>query len=1497
MTLPWFKTIDLVERDAGRTREGWDWLKQQQEARRKEEEERETRKSQQQAWLVEGMIKEGQQRTAVQQLEESGLWAELGTFERRGAIEKQISSGFRWLDEYLKERRSKAALAQAAEWEKEKEGEGKERSKVIGKLLTSGEINYDMTPEEAEPLIQQALYEARAQEALQAEDWEKAKEYRQQADWWLEYLYGEPEAKPGVAEMGKPEKLVRAVGKGAKEIGGGLYRGIFESWSSLVNYIDLLARVGEEKWTPEQAEFMKQMGYYAEGLEGVKIRAKALITSREEGLWPAYRELSTGRKMVGEMIAPAWFALPAGATATGARGGLAGLSARLASTGLKVDKALIPFLQGTRVALWPIAQLEAGLAWLLKLPVKGIGAVMAKVQAKQLVTKIKQAPKEVAEQIAPILEKIKTGESFTADDVARAKSFDTKLGESIEKLVGKEAKPPVTPEVKPTAEVTAPKPVTPEVTVGNWVIRGFGHEITTEEQVFYQSLAEYTQRAFPELRGKFQINVANIGALGGEGVVKVTPFTEQQAKSYIEIALDVNREKLRRLADTYGAKKVADTQEFFHEIGHSLKLDEVAANKFSVKQAEKYLKAIPTAEAVAPVTPEVTLPKTEAPVQLELGLKAEAITEAAARPDGGQAWEVYTKLFDVEDAKTTVKRLYPGGLEERLASLIGKLPAGKGMVRLVNPSLTPRQTIEAQKVQELLAVAADRRIRRSQGIKAVVEDMVRAVIPDADAVKLFQIDEKGIQHAFKAKAGFEKAPNGIVDVLEHPQKFELSEPALKMSGIWNNIRESAIKELERRGIYVNKKFYEEGAGYFPRMVTGGHGEELRFPRVRFDRPRHYATQLEAIDNSITYTKDPIENIGSFIDHFHNLIAYDDLTKAVKLVGRTPKDAIPMTTIIRRGEANKVLRGLTHAQNALRRMKRGERLPEVTVKTIERNAEAFGKRVRNAMELVGEERVTAVNKLLGELKTSIPKARLDALKAKSAYKKALEMARSPRLGQFERGTKHPVFRGRIFPEEVAKVLDEAAETGAGGFMKATQSAAQTLRTTVAALDFSPMFIQGTPTLGRFPAKWAATTLRAFRAMASPSYAHKWLAKAENAAIRIRHPDIVTGGLHEYYAGMTTIRRIPVLGKIYQPFERFFTFWGDAARIEIAKALEPAFIKAGKVNQLGTYVNRMTGVMDTRALGISAIQRAAETSWVFFAPRYTRACMAYIGNVLKGGIVGNEARRTLGQLAAGGMATYLGICKATGQKPYIDPRYPTFMTLKVGDRHIGIGGFYYSLLRFLADVTASVAGVGGNEIQDFTKVSRKDNPFIKFMYNRTSPLTGLVTEALQQKDYLGYPFETPEDWAHWLFVEHMMPIALQEQIPGRREEAPAERKSLLAAEMAGLRTFPVEPFYDLADKYAQQVYGVKWNELYAATKGGTYTISAKQKLLLKRFPDLAKAYEPYHEKQSERWKAEHGMTSDKDIALDAYAQERFNKNFDELTETQKRLVRLLYERANK
>jgi len=339
----------------------------------------------------------------------------------------------------------------------------------------------------------------------------------------------------------------------------------------------------------------------------------------------------------------------------------------------------------------------------------------------------------------------------------------------------------------------------------------------------------------------------------------------------------------------------------------------------------------------------------------------------------------------------------------------------------------------------------------------------------------------------------------------------------------------------------------------------------------------------------------------------------------------------------------------------------------------------------------------------------------------------------------------------------------------------------------------------------------------------------------------------------------------------------------------------FVKAGMPEQVGTYVNRITGVMNSEALGISARQRAVERL-LLFAPQYTRASLAYIGYVSQNNVMGHQALQSFGRLFAVGTAMYISTCLALGQEPQFDPRKPTFYTVKVGNRYVGIGGFMYSFLRFMADCTQSIAKTGGNSPMDFTKLTdRKRNPITKWLYSRSSPMVSLVTEALSSRDYLGFPLETKEEWAHWLVVEHMLPIGLQEQLPASYEKPPDERGLIGVAEGLGMRTFQVDEFYELANEYADIRYGKEWGDLWKPTRSGGYVQSPEQKRLLLLYPDLKAAYDEWKPRQTRRWQAEHGLLPDDSAINDYYARQVFNRPWDKLTRAEKQQTKQYREYA--
>ena len=164
---------------------------------------------------------------------------------------------------------------------------------------------------------------------------------------------------------------------------------------------------------------------------------------------------------------------------------------------------------------------------------------------------------------------------------------------------------------------------------------------------------------------------------------------------------------------------------------------------------------------------------------------------------------------------------------------------------------------------------------------------------------------------------------------------------------------------------------------------------------------------------------------------------------------------------------------------------------------------------------------------------------------------------------------------------------------------------------------------------------------------------------------------------------------------------------------------------------------------------------------------------------------------------------------------------FMSLKIGNSYFGIGGFWYGMMRLAGNIYACINHVGDKEPIDFVKITKygslnKDNPFLNWWYSRSSPLTGTIVDAITGTDYMGYPIETPTEYAFyianlftpiWLQAGAMPYFAesLKAWMPNLAQEyelpEDAARVAVPVAEILGLRTFPEGEwvkFYDKADE---------------------------------------------------------------------------------------------------
>ena len=427
-------------------------------------------------------------------------------------------------------------------------------------------------------------------------------------------------------------------------------------------------------------------------------------------------------------------------------------------------------------------------------------------------------------------------------------------------------------------------------------------------------------------------------------------------------------------------------------------------------------------------------------------------------------------------------------------------------------------------------------------------------------------------------------------------------------------------------------------------------------------------------------------------------------------------------------------------------------------------------------------------------------------------------------------RHAAFAGRFFPEDVVRELDKLLGDAGNSWIRTAGAVSGVMRLLQATLDFSAPFIQGIPVLARRPDIWAKATLRHYETFLDPRAFQMYLSRNSNEAIRA----VTDGGLylgeHEYFAGTETIDRL--LAKLpgsagdiakgigQETFGRFgasFSSFGDIARLEMWKALSPRFI--GKEQELGAFLNRMTGVLSSKALGIGLTQREFENAWMFFAPRYTRAGFALIADIFRSGRIGDEARLTFTSMIAGGMAMYIGMCKALGQEPHINPFTDgaKFMSIKAGDTYVGIGGMMTSLVRLAGDIGYAVSQEDRMErflptkkpdepLEHYITRVRQDQPFVKFWLSKAAPLTGTTVNLIEGRDYLGEPLETPQEYLGYILSQGV-PMGLKGGFEGGFDP---ER---MALSEIGLRTWPMSPA-DMRDRRREQLaalQGKTWDEI--------------------------------------------------------------------------------------
>jgi hypothetical protein len=217
------------------------------------------------------------------------------------------------------------------------------------------------------------------------------------------------------------------------------------------------------------------------------------------------------------------------------------------------------------------------------------------------------------------------------------------------------------------------------------------------------------------------------------------------------------------------------------------------------------------------------------------------------------------------------------------------------------------------------------------------------------------------------------------------------------------------------------------------------------------------------------------------------------------------------------------------------------------------------------------------------------------------------------------------------------------------------------------------------------------------------------------------------------------------------------------------------------------------------------------------------------ILKNDIGGTEARLALGSLITAGTITYIAFATALGQKPQFDHNKPGFLSIRVGDNYVGIGGGIRAVSKLVAGSYESARHNPKAFISpDFH--GEDENPLLKFWRSRSAPVTGTAIDIITGTDFLGREVDLgePDTWVR-MIQNRTFPFMAQAALEARG--GLGTKVGLSIASGLGLSSNPMTA-YQIYDSYLKDVRRADGEQRFP---DGAATIHTKEN----RFNDFIKA----------------------------------------------------------